>query len=360
MTAPYVSIIMPAYNASATIGAAIEAIRAQSFEDWELIVVNDASTDDTEQIAQAHAAQDARIRVITLSKNGGPAGARNAGLDTANGTYVWIPDSDDAYEESLLDRACAETQKGSIDVVVFGCTEIYQDENGEFLYQNDIVLPTEQFESSEQWHRRILDLEQRTLYGYPWNKLYRRALVDQDRALRFDSILLIEDLLFNVEFFDRVRSVAFMGGAPYRYTKRRDVSLTNANAYSALDYYEVHRHRILALRDQLDSWGVLDDHAKARLGSLLGRYVLSALERSYAPTENWTRKQRRAWIQAMADDPLYQELIPYAQARGSKALDLSLTCLRTQNAELACMLGRGINISRRHLYPLFTKLRSKR
>lgn len=360
MSNPYVSIIMPAYNAEACITAAIEAVRAQTFEDWELIVVNDGSDDSTEELAQAQASDDERIRIVSLESNGGLANARNVGLDATRGFFVWIPDSDDDFETSLLDRACAALDESDADVVVFGVSEIYQDEDGAFLYQNDIILPNEKFETEEQWRSCILGLEQRTLYGYAWNKLYRRSLIDQDPALRFDNVLLVEDFLFNVEFFDRARRVTFMGGAPYRYTKRKNKSLTNANSYSALDYYEVHRHRVLALRNQLDAWGVLDDAAKATLGSLLGRYVLSALERSYMPGEEWSAKKRRAWVGALMDDELYQELIPFARAEDSKALAASLACLRTGNPDLACLLGRSINASRRHLYPLFTKLRSER
>jgi glycosyltransferase involved in cell wall biosynthesis len=99
-----ISVIMPAFNAGRFIAASIESVRAQSFGEWELIVVDDGSTDDTGSIAEDHAASDARIRVIHQA-NGGIAAARNRGLSemSAASAYVAFLDNDDVWEKDALE-----------------------------------------------------------------------------------------------------------------------------------------------------------------------------------------------------------------------------------------------------------------
>jgi glycosyltransferase involved in cell wall biosynthesis len=110
---PLVSVIMPAHNAAAFIGEAIASVLAQTFRDLELIVVDDASTDDTTRVVEEVA--DPRVRLLRLLRNAGPVGARNAGLDVAHGRYVALLDADDvahperiAHQIELLERSGAD------------------------------------------------------------------------------------------------------------------------------------------------------------------------------------------------------------------------------------------------------------
>lgn len=102
VTGPLVSVIMPAYNAEERIGPAIASLLRQTYRDLEIIVVDDASTDDTVAVAQNAAAGDRRMRVLRLQQNGGPYVARNCALATANGVFVTCHDSDDwAHPERI-------------------------------------------------------------------------------------------------------------------------------------------------------------------------------------------------------------------------------------------------------------------
>jgi len=105
---PLVSVIMAAYNTERFIAQAIRSVQAQTVEDWELLVADDASTDGTAPVVEAIAAADPRVRLLTADKQGGPGPARNRALWAARGTYVAILDSDDlAYPHrfaTCLDR----------------------------------------------------------------------------------------------------------------------------------------------------------------------------------------------------------------------------------------------------------------
>ncbi|MBW3197571.1 glycosyltransferase family 2 protein [Marinobacter nauticus] len=100
---PRVSVVMPAYNASAFIAETIQSVLGQSVEDWELIVVDDCSTDSTREVVTALSNEDSRIRLIALDKNfGGPAGPRNVGVKAARAELVAFLDSDDIWHPEKL------------------------------------------------------------------------------------------------------------------------------------------------------------------------------------------------------------------------------------------------------------------
>ncbi|GLS03834.1 glycosyl transferase [Chitiniphilus shinanonensis] len=102
-----VSIVMPAYNAGPYIDQAIESVRAQTWQDWELLVVDDGSTDDTIAQVQRHAAADARVRLLHSGGQRSPARARNVAIAASCGRYIAFLDSDDAWLPNKLERQVA-------------------------------------------------------------------------------------------------------------------------------------------------------------------------------------------------------------------------------------------------------------
>jgi len=107
MAEALVTVIMPARNAAGTIGKSIQSVRSQSFKDWELIVIDDASEDRTAEIVKWFIAKDKRIRLLRLPKWRGVAAARNRGLDLARTRFIAFLDSDDAWEPQKLERQIA-------------------------------------------------------------------------------------------------------------------------------------------------------------------------------------------------------------------------------------------------------------
>ncbi len=102
-----VSIITPAYNADHYICQTIESIRNQSYPEWELILVDDCSTDCTSAVAKSYAQKDHRIKVIVMPENGGVAAARNIGIENAKGDYIAFLDSDDLWKADKLEKQLA-------------------------------------------------------------------------------------------------------------------------------------------------------------------------------------------------------------------------------------------------------------
>ena len=123
--APLVSIVTPTYNCGKYIGRTIDSVLAQTVEDWEMIIVDDCSTDNTKDVVEKY--YDPRIRYVPLEKNSGAAAARNAAMNLADGKYIAFLDSDDLWKKDKLARQLEFMEKNGYN---FTCTDYAQvDEN---------------------------------------------------------------------------------------------------------------------------------------------------------------------------------------------------------------------------------------
>ena len=123
---PEISVIVPVYNVAQYLPACLDSILAQTFRDFELILIEDGSTDGSREIAEAYAAKDARVRLVKHRGNHGVTAAHNLGLELSRGTYVNFVDSDDIVRAEYLEvlhRAAAET---GADVVQAGFQEVFK------------------------------------------------------------------------------------------------------------------------------------------------------------------------------------------------------------------------------------------
>ncbi|MDD6729975.1 MAG: glycosyltransferase family 2 protein [Eggerthellaceae bacterium] len=356
MESPTVSIVMPAYGVEAYIAHAIECVQQQTLKDWELIVVDDATPDKSAAIAERFAQADPRITVIHHSENQGLSAARNTGMKQAHGRYLWFADPDDTYDPTLLEQSVAVLDEHEADVAVFGVREAYYKADGSFSYDHVVQPEPGIYPTPEAVHSRLLKLEQETCYGYAWNKVYRRSFLDT-ASLSFENVKLIEDITFNVKVFNHVQSMVILDCAPYQYARRIEDNLTNK---FLPDYFDLHERRIQMLVDQQRNWGLLDKEAKAVLGGLYARYVLSAAERNCDPRAHMNRGDQISWLCTVFESKLFNELIPYAQAAQSKALAQALKPLKAKDANATVRLAHIIHMTRTHFLPLFTKIKSRR
>lgn len=202
---PVVSVIMIAYNAEATIEAAVSSVAAQTFEDWELVVVDDRSQDATHSLLDELAIRvGERMKVVHREDNCGPAAARNVGLGLASGRWITFIDSDDVYLPSRLETMIDATND-STDVVV--CRHELVALDGTVTERGARAGNLPGPEAAAATLR-----EERT--NYVWDKLFRASIV-QD--LRFPDIRRAEDNVFTVTALMRARNVRYLEEVGYRY-----------------------------------------------------------------------------------------------------------------------------------------------
>lgn len=356
---PYFSIVMPMYNAENYIGKMLQDICAQTFTDWELLVVDDCSEDKGPQLVQKAADADPRIRMIRMERNDGVSAARNRGIRCARGRYLWLADADDSVDRTLLESVKESLDRNPARLVIFGLIEEYYGTENEYQYSHAISHEEKFFTSREELRPEMIKLEQETLYGYPWNKVYDLGYLKK-LGLEFEdynSAKFIEDITFNIAYCMDIDSLNILSCCPYHYAKRVQGNLTNE---FVPDYFKFHRKRIRLLTGQYESWGLLDRDVKAILGSLYGRYILSALQRNCDRRSDMGHGARRRWCRALFDDRLFCELIPYAQAKDSRMLNLVLGILRRKNVLLCLAAGRAVYLIRNRLPVLYSKAKSGR
>lgn len=143
---PIVSVIMPAYNAALFIEEAISSVISQTVSDWELIVIDDCSTDETRRIVSEFAEKDNRIRLVENETNMRVAKSRNRGLDIFRGEYVALLDSDDYYETNMLQKMIERQKETQADIVY--CSYALVDEFGKKVCNDFIVPERTDFEKS--------------------------------------------------------------------------------------------------------------------------------------------------------------------------------------------------------------------
>ena len=357
-TAPFFSVVLPAYGSEPYLAAALGDLQDQLFTDWEAIVVNDCSPDGSLAIAQQFAAADARIRVVAHEVNRGLSAARNTGLAAARGRYVWFPDPDDRYDFTFLQSVFNSLQQHEVPVVMVGHVEEFYDASGKVERVQEFTFSQESVHLGKtKLRKHVLEFEKGTHYGYAWNKVYERSYLQQGGFAFTEDLPLIEDIEFNIRVFQDLHGLNVIGAPLYRYAKREAGNLTNKFVPR---YYEVHRTRIEMLRNQLDSWGLLDANAKATLGALYARYILSALERNKQKESGMSGSAQKEWLQGVFADELFNELVPSAQA-DSQALRLCLKPLQQRNAAKCLALGGAIHAAKNGAFRgVFQKLKAGR
>ena len=250
-----ISIIIPVYNVERYLRQCIESVIAQTFEDWEVILVNDGSKDGSLAICQEYAARDNRIKMID-KPNGGPSSARNRGLDEARGEYVCFIDADDWIETNFLENftrnayatkrlryvpssarlsteGAQETQseiatKTTIkpyDIVFLGFVRELPDG----LKEKSFAMDADTSMMSKE--EIICRLYKEHVYGWAWCKLFRREIIEKHQ-IRFDeSLRLWEDELFTSEFLRYAENVRTVNSHLYHYIYYPDSLMQTNNTY---------------------------------------------------------------------------------------------------------------------------------
>ena len=213
-----VSIIVPIYNVSDWLRRGIDSVLTQSFQDFEVILVNDGSTDDSGKICDEYATRDSRFKVIH-KENGGVSSSRNVGLDKAVGEWVYFMDPDD---ELLPDCLLTLTSGISEDVdVVMGGYEEYR-MDGTLLRTIDPSLKNAFLDKSKSLRPLFAPYSSNFGYvGHAWLRLYRMRVIKENK-IRFDeSISIREGTLFNVVYLCLSRGTTLFIPKPiYRYYHR--------------------------------------------------------------------------------------------------------------------------------------------
>lgn len=193
-----VSVIMPVYNSEEYLRSAIESVLDQTYLNFELILIDDGSTDDSKKICDEYAMRDERV--ISIHKdNGGVCSSRNMGIDMAHGKYIAFIDNDDEYDERYLETLIANLVY-QYDVIKCGRKNIRIDPSGRKTKQTVMSVKENISLGFDEYVGDYYKLKRAEIWGSVWNGLYKVEFLKKN-CLRFDETLKHgnEDIIFNYQ-----------------------------------------------------------------------------------------------------------------------------------------------------------------
>ena len=278
-----ISVIIPVYNCGAYLTRCVDSLRQQTYEDLEIILVDDGSTDDTPALCDQLAAGDRRIAVYHRA-NGGVSSARNAGLAAATGDYVTFADADDYVAPDHIMNLYNTMLRHGCDVAI--CSYLTESEE---KCSRPTIGDTNGYREVCYHHDSAVCelLAGGAVGGYVWNKLYRRELLE---GVTFESgVKILEDLLFNYEVFRRVKTAVFTDAKSYHYIQRGQSAMHRGFGPEHISMVETARR----LRDDTAAYGgELADAGKGLLATTI-LWVVDVMA-EYGPYDKERVKQYRA------------------------------------------------------------------
>ena len=267
---PKVSIIIPVYNGENYIRKCLDSILNQEYKDFEVIIVDDNSTDDSYSILQEYENNDKRITVIHQDKNTGVSSGRNMALDKATGDYIQFVDCDDYIVRDATKNFVRAIEKSDVDMVI---SHFYRVVGDVLSLKGDIDKNI--MLSREEYVEYMAENPADYYYGVVWNKLYKREIIEKNN-IRFDeNTSWCEDFIFNMEYLLNVSDIESILSPTYYYVKREGSlvsksinSLTNIvrMKLSVLEYYNDFYKKIYAdessIKRKLNVYKFIFDYSK--------------------------------------------------------------------------------------------------
>ncbi|MCD7919243.1 MAG: glycosyltransferase [Clostridiales bacterium] len=245
-----VSVIMPVYNAERYLRQTLDSLLVRNETEFEVICVDDGSTDGSLDILREYEAKDFRVRVIT-QPNGGAGAARNNGMQYARGEYLSFLDADDFFEPDMLRLAYDRAHTLGTDITVFRCDQ-YFEATGEYAAArytiNDNLLPMEQPFAGTDIRQDIF----KAFVGWAWDKVFRTDFV-RENHLRFQEQRTTNDMLFVFSTIVKARRISTMNAVLAHH--RRDSGSLSVTREKSWDCFY---HALCALRQQLKDWNLYD------------------------------------------------------------------------------------------------------
>lgn len=250
-----VSIIVPIYNGEKYIDNFVKMVLSQSFKDFELLLINDGSSDNSLIKCMEIKQKDSRIKVIS-KENTGAWDTRNKGIEEATGKYIVFWDCDDYADSTYLEKMYNAIESNNFDLVICGQIDIISKGN---IKTKKIIKPEERtYSDKSKFRENYISLREEYIADTLWNKIYKNNII-QKNNIRFNKLKRGEDVEFNINYYNYVNSCKILEESLYYYN-------VDGNNPPWLKYSEeflacVEKENEIVV-EKLEEWGVFNDKAK--------------------------------------------------------------------------------------------------
>lgn len=347
-----ISIIMPVYKVEEYVGKAIESILAQTFRDWEFLIVDDGTPDKSGEICDEYAKKDSRITVFHTENGGAPA-ARNYAIERAKGKYFYFMDSDDWAEPEMLSDMYALAERDNAQLVVAGffIDTYYSDTE----YRTDNLLAEAAvYKNADEFRQNAHKLFDKNLLYTPWNKLYRTDYI-MENNIRYSKTLW-DDFPFNLDVIRGIERVTVTDKQYYHFIRKRAESETAAYRPNMYEKREEEHGWMEAL---YENWGVKNNDADEFVARRYIERFIGCVENLTNPKCTLKTKGKRAEIKKMLKNERVKWALKTAKPR-SRYMKIMLIPIKMNNVTLTLIEGKAISFVKCRNTKLFAKLKAGR
>lgn len=208
---PLISIIIPVYNVESYLNQCLESLKHQTLKDFEVILVNDGSTDNSLSICKEYSSLLPNCQIIE-QKNQGVSAARNTGIQNASGNYFYFMDSDDWVDLNFIETLTNEINKADFDVFIFGFNKV----NASGALINKILPRNESIIEKNKNFENLFECLNDGLGLAVWDKVIKTSII-KDNEIIFERMKNAEDFVFTIEIFSKIQSIKIIPFSPYFY-----------------------------------------------------------------------------------------------------------------------------------------------
>lgn len=297
-----ISVIVPIYNAEKFLHYCIDSILNQSFVDFEILLVNDGSTDNSGRICDEYAGKDTRAKVIH-KQNGGVSSARNAGIEAAKGEYICFVDSDDYLESNYL-KELVETKKKYPDFDNVWCGF----QTVEDYLKSNINTVASEYNKDYSFSNlsSIMDLCEKWLVQMPWNKLFLTKTIKENSIIFPPELSLGEDYIFNLRYLDCTNGKIVVINKPL-YDYLRDGKESLDNKYYA-NLLEIYRRLNSETEKYAQKWNLSEEQISKMYNSFFFR-LEAVLRNTMSENNRASKSEKRKYNSRIVKSNEFQEFL---------------------------------------------------
>ncbi|MBZ0105884.1 MAG: glycosyltransferase [Sulfuricella denitrificans] len=320
-----VSVVVPVFNAENFLATAIGSVKGQTIPDWELVLVDDGSSDKSAQVCEQYAREDARIRLFS-QPNRGPSAARNMGVRVAKGEFVFFMDADDYIFPDALENLLAAADGHGADMVLGNFCK--QEGDAPLIHQPVVFQPEgTPFQGEHQllngaalldYVRHFLRHPSNHLVSYCWARLYRRAVILQHALEADEEMRLFEDFSFNLDYLGKTRNLVFVNKPVYVYVLHRQhvsASMEIIESRRLVSDMQAFRARVESFIHALGVNEALAEQVRREVGHTLVHYVIIFLVRTCRQLNAANRQAIFREIRELVDSATLRECLPCYEPR---------------------------------------------
>ena len=296
---PLVSIIMPVYNVEKYIEQAINSILNQSYKNFELILVDDASPDNSPAICDHFAQTDDRIRVIHKNINQGVGFARNTGLESADGDYIFFIDPDDYLDPGLLEKVF-NGLRPETEIFVFGVNRFYENKKGKVTKTEKLSPSMTSTKGRNDIASVFISLNKLKIFPFVWNKIYKKSFL-RSTGVVFEKTNITEDFLFNINVFSKAQYIDVIPDTLYFYRKPKHETL--ASAYNP-DFFNLSKRKYILEKNFLATLNADTVENCQLIYAAYIRHIVSVFLKNKLKKANLSKKEQLQEITLVLNDEI--------------------------------------------------------